>query len=81
MDVSAWITLLNLNGSRLANAKTNVVAGTLARDAEETQPQDIDVPNGSVLAHRRLSPDRYRLAACSEQRSARAMAARINGPR
>jgi hypothetical protein len=44
MDVSAWITLLNRNGSRFADAKTNVVAGTLARDEEETQPPDVDVP-------------------------------------
>lgn len=44
MDVSAWITLVNRNGSRFADAKTNVVAGTLARDEDETQPPDIDVP-------------------------------------
>lgn len=44
MDVSAWITLLNRNGSRFADARTNVVAGTLARDEEETQPPDVAVP-------------------------------------
>jgi len=44
MDVSAWITLLNRNGSRFADAKTNVVAGTLARDEEGTQAPEVDVP-------------------------------------
>lgn len=44
MDVSAWITLLNRNGSRFADARTNVVAGTLARDEEETQPPDVEAP-------------------------------------
>lgn len=41
MGVSAWITLLNRNGSRFADAKTNVVAGTLARDEDETQAPEM----------------------------------------
>lgn len=45
MDVSGWITLLNRNGSRFAEAKTNVVAGTLARDEEGTQAPEIDLPS------------------------------------
>jgi hypothetical protein len=44
MDVSAWVTLLNRNGSRFVDAKTHVVAGTLARDEEETQAPDVDLP-------------------------------------
>jgi hypothetical protein len=44
MDVSAWITLLNRNGSRFADARTHVVAGTLARDQDETQPAEVDAP-------------------------------------
>lgn len=44
MDVSAWITLLNRNGSRFAEARAHVVAGTLARDEEETQAPHIDLP-------------------------------------
>lgn len=44
MDVSAWVTLLNRNGSRFTDARTHVVAGTLARDEDETQAPDIDLP-------------------------------------
>jgi len=44
MDVSAWITLLNRNSSRLTDARTHVVAGTLARDEDETQAPEIDLP-------------------------------------
>lgn len=46
MDVSAWITLLNRNGSRFADAKTHVVAGTLSQD-EETEGPEIEVPTQS----------------------------------
>lgn len=46
MDVSAWITLLNRNGSRFADAKTHVVAGTVSQD-EDTEAPEIDVPSQS----------------------------------
>jgi hypothetical protein len=46
MDVSAWITLLNRNGSRFADAKTHVVAGTLSQD-EDTEGPEIEVPTQS----------------------------------
>jgi hypothetical protein len=44
MDVSAWVTLLNRNGSGFSNARTHVVAGTLARDEEETQAPEVELP-------------------------------------
>ncbi|HEY0686324.1 MAG TPA: hypothetical protein VGD45_28565 [Steroidobacter sp.] len=44
MDISAWITLVNRNGSRLADATTHVVAGTLARQEDETLAPDFDPP-------------------------------------
>lgn len=44
MDISSWITLVNRNGSRFADAKTHVVAGTLARQEDETRAPDVERP-------------------------------------
>jgi len=38
LDLTGWITLVNRSGTTFANTPAEVVAGQLARDAEETQP-------------------------------------------
>lgn len=38
LDLEGWITLVNRSSTTFADAPTEVIAGTLARDRDETQP-------------------------------------------
>lgn len=41
LDLEGWITLVNRSSTTFADAPTEVVAGTLSRDREETQPPEV----------------------------------------
>lgn len=48
MDLGAWVTLANGNGTGFANARVQIVAGRLNRDTGEVEPIDFGQP---ILAY------------------------------
>jgi hypothetical protein len=56
LDLSGWITMTNRSGATFAQAKTNVVAGALARLWEETQAPDTVTPRVRINCSRPTPP-------------------------
>jgi hypothetical protein len=44
LDLGAWVTLANGNGTSFTNARVQIVAGRLNRESEEVEPIDIGQP-------------------------------------